>query len=93
VSRLSVIARLVCFAATFVNTTGCLSRATYRVEHGNHEVIADKLDARWFTREITDTDGPTAVELVYCPIIPSQPTVCRSATVWQRDYSALLTKP
>ena len=55
--------------------------------------IPGQVDARYFSREIRDERGLAAIELVYCPILPGYPTVCRTAVVWMRDASALIEAP
>ena len=73
---------------------GCVARSAYVVSHVDSETLSEKIDAEWFTREIFESGGTSsglrAIELTYCPIIPNQPTVCRTAVVWQANHSALL---
>lgn len=57
------------------------------------DVIPGQVDARYFSREISDKRGLAAIELVYCPLVPGQPTVCRTAIVWMRDSNALIESP
>jgi hypothetical protein len=73
--------------------TGCVSRDGYAVDWLYSEHIRDRIDAQWFLREIKDTKGLAAIELVYCPIVPRQTTVCRSSVVWQREARALVDHP
>jgi predicted small lipoprotein YifL len=73
---------------TLATLSGC-PKPAYVVAPSHEETRRDRLDAEWFTREISDGAGLQAIELVYCPIQPSTPTVCRTAVVWRRDQSAL----
>lgn len=93
--RLVGLATLAALAAT--SLLGCQHGEVYTVvvpPGGEHdEVIVDKLDGRWFQRNIyrpgssADLD---AVELVYCPILKGQPTVCRTAIVWRRGVNVMI---
>lgn len=81
----------VAFATVLVTTIGCKGASGYRVEALHHETVREELDAQWFQREIRDDKGKLqAVELMYCPMRKGQPTVCRTAVVWQRNTSDLL---
>ena len=67
--------------------------ATYTIEPFHAESVPGKLDARWFVRDVIDEHGAvTGVELVYCPIVPSDPTVCRTGVVWERGRSVLVNR-
>ncbi|HEY4119099.1 MAG TPA: hypothetical protein VGM56_14635 [Byssovorax sp.] len=69
---------------------GCVRPSAYTVTPVSHEFINGKLDAQWFTRDITDDEGKLAIiELVYCPTMPGVPTVCRTAIVWRNGQSLL----
>jgi hypothetical protein len=68
---------------------GC-TNPPYAVTPLFEETRRGKLDAEWFTREISDGSGLQAVELTYCPIEPNQSVVCRTAIVWRRNQSALI---
>ncbi len=95
VLRLAGLATLAGLGAT--SLLGCQHGEVYTVlvppgaEHD--EVIVDKLDGRWFQRNIyrpgssADLD---AVELVYCPIMKGQSTVCRTAVVWRRGVNVMI---
>jgi len=73
--------------------SGC-SNPPYVIAPLHEETRRDRLDAQWFTREISDGNGLQAVELVYCPLEPNMSLVCRTAIVWRRDQSALVdTEP
>ncbi len=84
---------------TALAATGCQHGAVYTIvplPAGNPrtEVKAGKLDGHWFQRDIlaggsTETD---AIELVYCPIVEDQPTVCRTTVVWQKGVTTLLER-
>lgn len=76
-------------AGALVLATGCGS-ATYVVNAEHQETKRAELDAEWFTREIRDGGTLVALELVYCPIQPNTETVCRTATVWEKDRSVLM---
>ncbi|HMJ09935.1 MAG TPA: hypothetical protein VK524_00950, partial [Polyangiaceae bacterium] len=52
-----------------------------------------RLDAHWFMREVRDSKGVAAVELLYCPSLPGQPTICRTSVVWERNARSLLDHP
>ncbi len=56
------------------------------------ELRAGRLDAHWFERHIYGENGqsPTAVELLYCPIVKEGPTVCRTAVIWRDGVTTLL---
>lgn len=62
----------------------------YTVYAEHHETVRGRLDAQWFRREIYDTEGIRAVELVYCPIVPNVVAGCRTAVVWGRGQSELV---
>ncbi len=68
---------------------GACANPPYAVTPLFEETRRGKLDAEWFTRQISDGTGLQAVELTYCPIEPNQGVVCRTAVVWRRNQSAL----
>jgi hypothetical protein len=69
---------------------GCTRpQRVYTVYAEHHETVPGRLDAQRFRREIYDTEGVRAVELVYCPIVPNAVAVCRTAIVWARGQSEL----
>jgi hypothetical protein len=73
--------------------SACRGTASYNVVALHHETVREKLDAQWFQRDVYDKRGKlTAVELVYCPMRPGQSTVCRTAVVWRRNDSALMSQ-
>ena len=88
-------ALLVVTVAFALAATGCEQYvppkppASYAVQAHHSESVSEKLDARWFTRDIEDDHGLLAIELVYCPIVPNDPTVCRTAVVWERGKTLL----
>ena len=74
-----------------LSALGCTKTGRYGVIDAHHEAVPDRLDGRWFQRTITtDDNGILAIELVYCPITPFAPTICRTAVVWQSRTSKLL---
>jgi hypothetical protein len=76
-----------------MGASACRGAASYQVVDLHHETVREKLDAQWFQREVYDKKGKLeAVELVYCPMRPGQPTVCRTAVVWRRNESALMNQ-
>lgn len=78
------------FVLGSVGLGACSTRSSYVLDASHEETIANKLDAEWFTRDIYDGSGRAAVELVYCPIQPSTPTVCRTDIVWRRGQSKIM---
>jgi hypothetical protein len=80
-------------AGALLALAGCVKGSAYAVEAKHAETIGGKLDAVWFARDIHNSEsGLKAVELVYCPMVPDGPTVCRTAVIWERDKSELLEK-
>jgi hypothetical protein len=72
-------------------TTGCQKGAFYAVHPVHYETISGRLDAEWFERDIIGKGGTRqALELIYCPMVPSGPLVCRTAVVWEKDKTELL---
>jgi hypothetical protein len=71
---------------------GCVKQSAYSVQPNSDETLRERLDAQWFTRVINDAERVKAVELVYCPIQPQTPTVCRTAVVWVNGRSLLLSE-
>jgi hypothetical protein len=82
---------LVLGVAGVASMCGCQKPNIYTVRSITYETISGRLDAQWFERDISGTNGArSAVELVYCPIVPSGPMVCRTAVVWRKDQTALM---
>lgn len=77
-----------CFLSLFAMGCGRHQRV-YTVYTEHHETVRGRLDAQWFRREIHDAEGVSAVELVYCPIVPNAVVGCRTAVVWGRGQSEL----
>jgi hypothetical protein len=70
-------------------SAGCGS-ASYVVAPVSSETIHGELSAQWFERDIYDEDGKLdAVELVYCPTVPRQPTTCKTSVIWEHDTTLL----
>ncbi|HEY1691627.1 MAG TPA: hypothetical protein VGG39_05680 [Polyangiaceae bacterium] len=77
---------------------GCQHGEAYTVAalpvDGEHEeILVDKLDGRWFQRNVYKSGSSNeldAVELVYCPVLRGQPTICRTAVVWRRGVNVLV---
>lgn len=85
-------ARIMIAAVGLVSLTavGCgRPQRVYTVYAEHHETVRGRLDAQWFRREVYDDEGVSAVELVYCPIVPNTVVGCRTAVVWARGHSAL----
>jgi hypothetical protein len=83
-------------AALFLCTlgaSGCAANRGYKVSWLSSEMIPKRLDAHWFMREVHDEKGLSAVELLYCPSLPQQPTICRTSVVWERDARSVLDNP
>jgi hypothetical protein len=76
-----------------VGTGGCVKKTGYLVEPAHTEAKRHELDGNWFLRDIYQAGKLQAIELVYCPIVPSQPVVCRSSVVWEREGRALDDHP
>ena len=73
---------------------GCMMpKDTYMVDWMYSENLQRKLDAGWFLRDVMDKKGLAAIELMYCPMQPEKPVVCRTAVVWQRDARTLAEHP
>jgi hypothetical protein len=80
-------------AAAFSALVHLLSKWTGVENWDLGEAKRDKLDGHWFLRDIYQGSKLNAVELVYCPIVPGEPVVCRSSVVWERDGRALVDHP
>jgi hypothetical protein len=72
-------------------SSGCQKATSYSIHTVHHETIPGRLDGQWFEREIIGKDGLQAIELIYCPAVPDGPLVCRTAVVWERYETLLLT--
>ena len=82
---------LVIACAALVGLTACKGTASYNVVALHHDTVREKLDAQWFQRDIYNKQGKLeAVELIYCPMRPGEPTVCRTSVVWRRNQSELV---
>lgn len=72
---------------------GCRSAGVYEVHAHHAETVPGKVDGVWFTRAVRSERQETkAVELVYCPIVPNGPMVCRTAIIWEDGHSQLIEK-
>jgi hypothetical protein len=91
--RSSRIVRFALLAALGLSSTACATRRGYAVSWLYSETLNKRLDAHWFMREVVDADGDAAVELMYCPSMPGQPTICRTSVVWERNARSLLNHP
>lgn len=69
---------------------GCSHPTGHLVTAHHGESTGGEVDGQWFTRDIVDGGRFEGVELVYCPQIPGQPLVCRTAVVWRRGESELV---
>jgi hypothetical protein len=90
---MTALSRLLGVALLGLCAFGCTKRQNYEVAWLYSETLNKRLDAHWFMREINDGNGLQAVELMYCPAVPGQPTICRTAVVWERDKRSLLDHP
>ncbi len=74
--------------------TGCHHGSAYTVVPlPKEELRWGRLDGHWFERHIYaegSGQSPTAVELLYCPIVKEGPTVCRTAVIWRDGVTTLL---
>lgn len=69
---------------------GCAAR---RLEVGavRRDVVAGELDSQWFERSVYSKAGALeAIELVWCPDVPNQQVVCRTAIIWKAGESLLV---
>lgn len=90
-SAVTNVAFAVALVGALASLSGCAAHSAYVVTAVHEEKIDGRLDAQWFQRSIYDAKGGlSAVELVYCPIVPKADTVCRTAIVYQYATSELI---
>lgn len=85
--------RWLSFAALALLNVGCMKRTGYVIDPSHTEAKREQIDGHWFLREVNESGKLTSVELVYCPILPGQPVVCRTSVVWERENRALIDHP
>ena len=81
--------RVVAAAAVAAALIGC-NGAGYAVADATQEAVEGRIDGQWFTRDVYAHGDLVAIELVYCPTLPKNRTVCRTGTVWRSGENRYL---